>query len=206
MKRSRGVVLLLLLLLLSLAACGGKSSQAGDEGTSDDEPNEPSFEGVHQQGAMTMNLMAPAMAAAGSDCPAPGVTSDLPSGAGPTAEQYRGKVLDGEGGAQVSCSVLGSSSFKVTGRIHAAGIAFEVADLTLVNGQGRGRISFRNAQLPSSISSASCEVLAVSTSSSRLQVQSGALWASFQCGELSAPGGTSCVGSGHFIFENCAEL
>ena len=105
------------------------------------------------------------------------------------------RVVDGEGGARISCDVSGSGTF--SGNLRTNRTSFVVSQ-----GQASGTAG---TAFITQWDSTSQETL---TGSCTLEVKSlsaGAIWARFECLEFNSPPTIMCQATGAFVFENCGE-
>ena len=105
------------------------------------------------------------------------------------------RIVDGEGGATVSCDVSGSGTFR--GNLRTSRTSFVVTD-----GQASGDTG---TALITQWDHVSQETLTGSCTLGIKSLRGGAVWASFDCPMFNAPPTINCAGSGVLIFENCGE-
>jgi hypothetical protein len=114
-------------------------------------------------------------------------------------------LFDGEKGVNTTCRVSGGSDFTVVATASQSPIAFRVDGQIASTGTGLGTISVyvpeANGEL-SSPTSMPCMLTAVHTSAG-YQIEPGAVWAKFTCGQVTQPPAYSCQAEGEFVFENC---
>lgn len=168
------------------------------------------------QGAFIATVSAVSPAMPGKFCPVPASSSfDVPSIRETMQDQvltenrYLHKVVDGEGGAGVRCSVkAGGGGFTFSGKITAGVRALEISSGTLgADKKGTARFVLANSQgLSSPLASqmADCTVNAAAMGSS-FQVDKGHMWASFRCTAVEAPPTEYCQADGIFVLENCDQ-
>jgi hypothetical protein len=157
------------------------------------------------QGSVTLTVARSLNPSNGQACPVPGQT--YPAGQpAPTNLDPGGALVDGEDGAQVTCSVHGAGPFTFSGSLQATTtdgasdpvhVAFTQgsigADLT-----GTADVSVYTPQLAGNFSGVSCQVQVIGS-----QIKAGSMWASFSCPSLVEPPSSQCAASGVFVFENC---
>jgi hypothetical protein len=166
------------------------------------------------QGASTVTLQPRAPAPADKTCPVDNVaTSPIPpvaaAGEGLDNKVYQHFIVDGEEGAAVSCSVVGSTTFTFSGSLSQSGRKIQITEGSFPSTKriGTARIAITDpAALPSVLRSPDfCSVDATSASGGNLQVKPGSMWASFTCVSVEADPSDACAASGFFVLENCAQ-
>jgi hypothetical protein len=114
-------------------------------------------------------------------------------------------LFDGEKGVTASCLVSGGPSFTVAATAAKSPISFSVSGQIDATGNGSGSIGVyipeANGQL-SSPATLPCTLTAIVTSAGP-QIQPGAVWAKFDCAQVTQPPGDVCRADGEFVFENC---
>ena len=164
------------------------------------------------QGAISLSVTKPSGSdlMTGTDCPVPGITYSVGTKKStvPTMSNPGESVIDGEGGAEVSCSVKGKGTFTFSGSLKAATIdTKDPITVTFTNGQigadftGTATVSVFTPQLAGTYTSAAggCKVKVINS-----QVKGGSIWASFTCPGITVPPSQQCsVGTSVFVFENC---
>ncbi|HEY8945118.1 MAG TPA: hypothetical protein VIM73_12690 [Polyangiaceae bacterium] len=115
-------------------------------------------------------------------------------------------VYSGESGVEVSCSVRGSKTFTLQGAIsQPPGLSFHVeGSVDASDGRGTGKIRMYTPGIGTHVEQGDCALQVVDTDKG-LQVERGAVWASFICGRLTAPPALTCNASGEFLFEHCTD-
>jgi hypothetical protein len=168
------------------------------------------------QGAFIATVSAVSPAQAGKSCPvAASLSFDVPGirEKEPTQvldkDTYLHKVVDGEGGAGVRCTVKsGGGGFTFSGKISAGVKALEISNGTLgADMKGTARIVLANNQglsTPLASQMPNCTVTAAETGSS-YQVKGGSMWASFRCAAVESPPSELCQADGTFVLENCDQ-
>lgn len=165
-------------------------------------------EGPPSQGAMIMSIAPQSTPPVGRACPTMTFTADIPQTALPdqlSDTNYQDHVIDGEAGASVTCRVAGSDTFEVEGRIQLAGRALVIEDGIVSGTTGTATITVMDSSRlsPASLSSSMPCTLDVGTSN--LQIQSGAIWARFDCASVVSPPTSECQAEGYFVLENCEQ-
>jgi hypothetical protein len=126
-----------------------------------------------------------------------------------TENRYLHKVVDGEGGAGVRCTVKsGGGGFTFSGKLTAGVRALEISNGTLgADKTGTARFVLANSQgLSSPLASqmADCTVTATQAGTS-FQAKGGSMWASFRCAAVESPPTEYCQADGIFVLENCDQ-
>jgi len=128
---------------------------------------------------------------------------------GPTNLSPGDRLIDGEQGASISCSVLGTGPYTFSGAIRATTAQGELVDLEMTDGSITGEtgsvtLSVATPQLASRFRSTAggCAVTVLGEN-----IKPGSVWASVACPTItdpSTPGATCSVGPvSTFVFENC---
>lgn len=151
-------------------------------------------------------------------CPVPGKTYEVAAppnynppiadGANPVPGD---RLIDGEHGASIKCSVHGSDSFTFSGTIKGLSSESDKVTFTITNGMintdkktGTATIAVNTTQLPANYTSAAgaCTITVVGTN-----VKPGSLWATAKCPSISdpsSPGSACSIGeTTNFVLENC---
>lgn len=174
------------------------------------------------QGAFRVDVNAPSPQPAGKACPAgasltfdaPPVPTIIDPMKGPEwldEDTYVHKVIDGEGQAEVSCTVKGGTTFTIEGSIAQGSRLLSISGGTLgADKKGTASVAVRNSGTPGFSGtlrspSANCTLDAVPAAGNRFQVKPGSIWARFSCPSVEAPPSDYCVASGIFVFENCNQ-
>lgn len=160
------------------------------------------------RGAMTFTVKPPSPLPAGKACPTgAGFTSELPAGNGPTASSYLEHVVDGEGGAAVSCRVAGDTTFEISGRVQLAGRALRIEDgIVSADEPGTASITIIDSErLTTALRGPSCVLSLEADAPSSLQIKPGSVWASFSCPSVESAPSDYCQASGFFVLENCDQ-
>ncbi len=162
------------------------------------------------QGAFIASVAGVSPPPAGKACPAGAAfTYDVPEvRATKPAEAldddtYLHRAIDGESGADLSCSVKGGSAgYTFSGKIARSGQSLQVLSGTLgADGKGTAQIIVANSRsLSAALISPSANCV-ITTS----DVQPGSMWAHFTCPSVEAPPSDSCKAEGTFVFENCSK-
>ncbi|HMR09514.1 MAG TPA: hypothetical protein PKA88_27230 [Polyangiaceae bacterium] len=126
----------------------------------------------------------------------------------PDATKPGSRVVDGESGASVSCSVRKSGGvFKINGNATHKGVSFSVTGEVAPEGTGTATILHRNPTVLETVKNEDAMPCTVSVADAPLQVATGRVWAKFSCPALIAAQQPTlfCEGEGFFVFENCDE-
>jgi hypothetical protein len=158
--------------------------------------------------------MANSAGIAGKSCPVTTVTKTVPDRdptsvfEGPTATDPGVRVIDGEDGSKISCTVKeGSGTFSVSGSIQYASTSFTLLGGSVPEGgMGTANISVYAPEIGTSISSPSGSPCTLRVPpGTNFQVKSGSIWAEFACPSLETTPSTACSANGIVVFENCRE-
>jgi hypothetical protein len=176
------------------------SSEAGASGANGGPP---------AQGAFIAQVVTVSPLPPGKACPSgASFTYDVPAVLSQTPiealdeDTYLHYVVDGDAGASVKCKVLGESTFTLEGSITLQGKAFDVQDGTVgIDKKGVARITLSETEhLSGSFSSPgpNCSIEA-------MQIQPGAVWATFSCPAIERAPSDYCGAHGTFVLENCSQ-
>jgi len=170
------------------------------------------------QGAFIASVKPASPQPAGKSCPTSAITYDVPivreKMANPpeflTQDRYIRKIVDGDGGASVSCSVTGGSTFKFSGKIQQGDRGLSFSDGTIgADKKGTARITVIKSGspgFPTMISPmANCTIDAAKANGNNFQIKAGSMWASFNCATVESPPTDSCSSDGFIVFENCDQ-
>jgi hypothetical protein len=171
------------------------------------------------QGAFWANVKSVSPAPVGKMCPSgASLTFDVPlvdPSANPpqTLDQdtYLHKLIDGEEGAEVSCSVKGKTSFTLEGTIKLGTKSLAISSGTLGdNKKGTARITLRDSANPGfsgalSAPSANCVIDAAAAAGNNFQVKAGSIWGHFDCPSVEQEPSGYCKADGFFVLENCDQ-
>ena len=158
------------------------------------------------QGGVTLSIEK-----SNATCPVPGKTYEVchSKGHGPTNAAAGDRLIDGESGASIKCSVKGNGPYSFSGNIHGLSTENELVTVTITNGvisadktTGTGTV---NVYTPTVMGFISAEGTCVFNVVNQ-QVKGGSLWATFSCpsitqastSQVCAVGTTSAI-----VFENC---
>ena len=130
-------------------------------------------------------------------------------GVGPKPSSPGDRVVDGENGATIKCSVHGSGPFTFSGTIKGISSGSDRVTFTITNGvigadrlTGTASIAVNTTQIPNTLASDGCAVAVVQDA-----VKPGSLWATVTCANIndpSSPGiGCSVGPDTTFVIENC---
>ena len=133
------------------------------------------------------------------------------NGQGPSMAGPGDRVVDGENGATIKCSVHGSGPFTFSGTIKGLSSGSDRVTVTITDGVidadrkiGKATIAVNTTQIPNTLTSAAsdCAVTVVQDA-----VKAGSLWATAACPRItdpSSPGIACSVGPiTTFVIENC---
>jgi hypothetical protein len=115
-------------------------------------------------------------------------------------------VVDGEGGAEVSCRVSGAGRFSVSGKVKANAVTFNLRGGQMSaekDGTGTGSVaSFDVKGLTlGAPTSTPCTLTTI-------EVKAGAAWGRFECNayiDSQSPTSAHCRATGVFLLENCEQ-
>ena len=161
------------------------------------------------QGAMEIRIYPPSNAGA-NKCSLPAhvkILSGNPTDtAKPSKTEPGERLIDGQDGASVKCTVSGGGSFSVSASVLKDPVSFGMS--ASINGTtGTGSVSEYDPDDTVTLISdpAGCTF----TVTPPQEIASGRVWGSFSCPtnfrDPNQPGGTSCASEGNFVFENCQE-
>jgi hypothetical protein len=173
------------------------------------------------QGAFYTTVQSVSPPIAGKSCPSgtslsydvPHVDPKLNPPETLEANRYLHKIIDGQNGSTVRCSVSGGSTFTFTGNIMLGGQGLEISDGTLgADKKGTARITVTKSDQPGfshslrSPAPPDCTVDAVGVAgANQFQVKAGSMWASFSCPTVLAEPTDACKAGGIFVLENCDQ-
>src|SRR6478735_155689 len=191
------------------AADGGASGASATGGTAEHGGGAGGARGSRAaQGNASLSIQPSSLGQA--QCPVSGRTYVIGNPQGPNSTQPGDRLIDGENGAAIQCSVRGRGPFTFSGSIQATDRGGDTVTIAISNGvidqdeqTGTATASVLTPQLGSAFSSAeaACTVLVVADN-----VKAGSLWATFSClsvaaastAQVCAIGATSTV-----VLENC---
>jgi len=160
------------------------------------------------QGNLTLSVQK--STAANSNCPTSGKTYVLGAPTGPSGVSAGDRLIDGENGSSIHCSVRGSGPYTFDGTISGTSSENATAKVTITNGvisadgqQGTATISVFTPDLAGTFSSAEggCAVSVVNQ-----QIKHGSMWAMFSCPSVTLPASGQACSLGAisaFVLENC---
>lgn len=167
------------------------------------------------QGAFIASVKPASPPPVGKSCPAAAFTYDVPNvwDTKPAevldADTFMHKIIDGESGASVSCSVKGGSTFSFSGNIQLGVKGLEITNGTLdASLKGTARITVKDrSHLSAPLVSPGgiCTIDAAKAPGNNYQVQPGSMWAKFDCSSVEAIPNDSCRADGYFVLENCEK-
>jgi hypothetical protein len=168
------------------------------------------------QGAILARVRVPSPPIAEKQCRVGGAFSfDVPDIASTKPvealdqDTYLHRVVDGENGASVSCSVSGSSTFTFSGEVRSGAKGIRFASGTLgADLKGTAVITIIDStrlSTPLASPGATCVIDAAAAANNRFQVKGGSIWASYSCPTVEAPPTDACAADGIFVLENCAQ-
>ena len=164
------------------------------------------------QGNVTVSIQKPTSGAL--NCPVPGKTYAVGNPKGPSPTNYGDRLIDGEHGATIKCSVTGSGPFSFSGTIKGSTAQSDQVTVTLTNGvinadklTGTATVAVYTNDLAGSFVSmaGACTVNVVPPN-----VKPGSIWATLECplvSNLTTGQGCSVGPVGAtitaFVLENC---
>jgi len=160
------------------------------------------------QGNVTLSVESPISGA--STCPVPGKNYALGNPKAPNGISAGDRLADGENGATIECSVLGSGPYTFAAVIRGLSSEHDQVTLTITNGvvnadqrTGSATVAVFTPQLASTYRSAAgaCPVSVIAEN-----VKPGSLWATVACPSITDPStGASCAvgATTTFVIENC---
>jgi hypothetical protein len=219
-----GRALLLVLMVGWVTGCGGdaQGSKPSDAQGTAGAGNQGGAAGAvppTPQGAFWVNVKSVSPAPAGKMCPSgASLTFDLPA-VDPTrmppetldADTYVRTLIDGEDAAQVTCTVQGTSTFSLEGKIALGSKSFTLSSGTLAADKtGTARITLRDSGSPGfpgtlASPSANCALVASAELGNSFQVKPGSIWGHFSCPSIEQAPSDYCQASGFFVLENCEQ-
>jgi hypothetical protein len=187
------------MMLRTLALAATTLTALGALGCSDPVPP-PS------QGGVSINIGPASPQPDGTSCQRTTGHNALIGNPPPTQSAKGGPVVDGEGGAEVSCRVSGAGRFSVSGKVKAGSVTFSLRGGELSaekDGTGTGSVaSFDTKGLNlSAPTTTPCTLTTV-------QVKAGAAWGRFECNayvDSQSPTNAHCRSTGVFLLENCDQ-
>ncbi len=168
------------------------------------------------QGAFIASVKPASPQPAGKACPTSAFTYDVPPVLTdmPTeildADNYTHRIINGESGATVECSVKGGGgNFTFSGNILLGGKALKISGGTLAAGKGTATITVNDAERlsPAQLISpaGACAIDATKAAGNNFQAKAGSMWASFKCTSVELMPASSCAADGFFVLENCDQ-
>ena len=169
------------------------------------------------QGAFIASIKPASPPIPDRSCPTSAVTYDVPSilATTPTevldADNYTHKIINGEKGAEVSCTVKkGGAGFTFSGHIQLGVRGLSVSGGTLgADMKGTATMTVSNGMALSSpllSATGACTVDAAKAGGNNFQVQAGSMWARYTCpAVLGGNPGDGCASDGYIVLENCAQ-
>jgi hypothetical protein len=114
---------------------------------------------------------------------------------------------NGEDGAEVECSVVGSGSFNATGKIYKGGSILQIsigsiAASATAAAPAIGSVSFASEKTQASYNSNECQFYFVPNTDEG--VDSGKLWVAFKCPTITSEQSVCKIDVGYVILENCS--
>ena len=160
------------------------------------------------QGAISVSVQKPS---GGANCPETGFTYNVGAPNPPSISDPGNSVIDGESGAQISCSVHKTSAgYTFSGSMHGTTnkdprfpvtVTFNGGLVSADQTSGTATVTVFTPNLAGTFTSASggCALKIVNK-----QIKNGSIWATFSC-NVSAPPMQACaLGSDStIVFENC---
>jgi hypothetical protein len=163
------------------------------------------------RGAVYADVIAPSVTEHASKClfgPHAALIGGDAANRYPNQFRVGARVVDGEGGASVSCSVKGSTTFSISGTMTQGAVNITVNGTTPATAgeTGEAKIYIRSSQtVGQSLAPATGEVETCTLTP--VEVAPGRAWSKFDCSLLKASGqlNTYCGATGFFVFENCDQ-
>jgi hypothetical protein len=186
--------------LTSVAGCGITAMGGTDDGNGAGGTGSDSLPAQGSVSFDVSNLKAPGNGAA---CP---VASHSYQFGMPTTTDPGTRLISGQNGVLISCSVKGSSDFKFSASLLGEASGGDTIAITFTDGvfgadfSGTATVAVSTPQLAGTFTSSQPCVL----SALNRQVKNGSLWASFSCPQVAAPPSGLCALSGVLVLENCA--
>ena len=162
------------------------------------------------QGNLTLSIQPPVGT---GNCPVPGTTYVLGNPKGPNSVSAGDRLIDGEHGATIKCSVQGSSTFTfsatikgITNTTPSSKVSLQMSSgvINMDRMTGTATVAVNTNELGGSFTSpaGACTVGVVGDN-----VKGGSLWATVTCPSISdpsSPGKACSVGTiTTFVLENC---
>jgi hypothetical protein len=115
------------------------------------------------------------------------------------------REVDGVGDARISCRVSGSTSFELSGSAEKGAAFFHLLGGRVDSGVGAGTISVGGPGTAGKLLTSGADGCQLNANRAPFQVQSGAIWAEFDCPVVTTPAdpGSTCSARGEFVLENC---
>jgi hypothetical protein len=165
------------------------------------------------QGAFSASVTAASPQPAGKMCPSGAAQSfEAPTVTEPkdklSTSTYAEKLIDGENGAEMSCTVKGKDTFSFDARIDYRNRTLELTGgVVNPNLEGTARVVvFDQTKLSTPLTSGAGEcTIRVVTNSNGPQIRAGSMWASFDCPGVQAAPSDYCRANGVFVLENCNQ-
>jgi hypothetical protein len=169
------------------------------------------------QGGVTVSIHQPDTAVQGMMCPISPTQYQMGDPAAPTTISAGDRLIDGQKGASITCSVQsnGSNTFSFSGNLHAVNTKTTPSQVVTINfdsgtiaanGTGTANVLFLSNGLSGSLTSPSgtpCTLTVVPPGTPDT-IKGGSIWASFNCPSITSTPSNLCGLSGVFVFENCA--
>jgi len=177
----------------ALLACSGALLGCGD-------PVPPPAEA-----AATVSIGAPISADPGSACTVPPHVTIF--GTPPDATSAGDTLVDGDGGADVRCTVTEDGTYSFSGSVKQGVQSFGVNGQVTAGGTGTGLANMFDSVMAISLQAPPEVPCTFYVNQGSLAVESGAIWAGFSCPKFANPGQTGiwCQASGYFVFKSCGE-
>jgi hypothetical protein len=161
---------------------------------------------------MTISIQKPTTGTL--NCPVPGKTYQVGNPKSPSPTDFGDRLIDGEHGASIKCSVHGSGPYTFSGTIKGTSSEKDPVTLTITSGvvnadktTGTATVAVYTPQLAGTFSSAegACTITVVGQ-----QIKAGSVWATIACDSVtSSSTGQGCsIGPVSstittFVLENC---
>lgn len=115
-------------------------------------------------------------------------------------------VFSGEQGALIRCSVSGTDTFTFSGSVNKGkDLGFSVqGTYSKTTGAGTAKIGLSSPAVPAYVEDPNCSINIVRYNGALL-LNSGEIWATFNCSNLFSPPNVQCGALGEFVFQRCSN-
>ncbi len=116
-------------------------------------------------------------------------------------------VTSGEAGADITCSVVGSSSFNIDATAYQSGSILQmvvegISSSATETNPAKGSIAFASPTTVATYASNDCSFYFIPDSGEG--IGPGKVWVAFSCDAISSEGSVCQIKQGYAIFENCS--